>query len=235
MRVLAETLFADAGFSRTLVSSAAVHLVLASLLIFGVGLPRSHSLPAPIFVDLVAAPPVAPRAPHPPRARPRQRVVQPVVIPRSQPIARKPKPKPKPRARPAPQPRTPPPPTADELLTQLREKVAARPESTESGAPPASVGRFDPLLARYQRRVLARLRANWTGARAFQRRAGLRVRYQVQLATDGALRGVTLAEGSGNTFFDESAERAIRRADPYPRPPRGELTLDLTFEPGGVF
>lgn len=253
MRVLADTLFTDAGFPRTLALSAAGHLVVMGLLLSGLALPRIHSLPAPVYVDLVA-PPTPPRAKSAARAsaprrvarhRPRQRVVQPVLIPRSPPPAPKARPKAKPKVAPAPRtppraksaetPQPAPPPTADEILAQLRARVSSRPETAQLEAPGVEEGRFDPLLARYQRQVLARLRANWTGVRAFQQHAGLRARYQVRLDASGALREVTLARGSGNPFFDESAERAIRRADPYPRPPRGALTLDLTFEPGGVF
>jgi protein TonB len=215
-----------------LVCSAAAHLAGALVLTFG-GFPRlTPMLPPPVFVEVVADPTPPPR--------PRQRVKQPVVIPKaSKPEPKvKPKPKPKPpvRAEVEPEPKGP---TAEEILARVRRNVEARtPAATqkvrETPAASGARGRFDPLLAIYRKKVIALLHGNFSGARAFSGDPALRARYEVRIDPGGGLQRVLLLSSSGNRFFDESAERAIHRS-PFPAPPRGELTLDVTFQPGSVF
>ena len=229
--VLHDSLLASDGFRRMFAFSAAAHVVGALVLTFG-ALPYSApELPPPVFVEVVADP-----APPPPA---RQRVKEPVVIPKqSKPkpkpvvkVAPKPKPKPKPVAKPKPKP-----PSAAELMAQLRKNVDEREPSDEepARATPAARGRFDPIMAVYRRKVIALLQSNFTGARAFSSDPGLRARYEVRIDIVGGVRGVSLLSSSGNSYFDDSAERAIHKT-PFPAPPRGEVTLDIMFQPGSVF
>jgi TonB family protein len=218
------------GFRRMLAYSAAGHVLGAFALTLG-ALPYSApDLPPPVFIEVVADP-----SPPPPA---RQRVKQPVVIPKQSKPKAKPKPVPRPKAKPAPKPE-PKRPSASELLAQLRRNVEAREpsktqETQQVRATAGARGRFDPMLAVYRRKVIALLRSNFSGARAFSSDPQLRARYEVQIDPVGGLRGVILVSSSGNRFFDESAERAIHKS-PFPAPPRGEMTLDITFQPGSVF
>jgi protein TonB len=218
-----ESLFGSDAFRRMLLLSAAGHLLGALVLAFA-GLPRlAPTLPPPVFVEVVADP--SPPAPA------RQRLRQPVVIPKRSRAEPEPKPKPKPQVEPEPQA-----PTAAEVLAQVRKKFEAR-EPSEARETPATLGargRFDPLMAIYRKKVVALLHANFSGARAFSGDPALRARYEVRIDPSGGLRRVVLVSASGNRFFDESAERAIRKS-PFPPPPRGEMTLDVTFQPGSVF
>jgi protein TonB len=213
----------------------AAHLVLVVMAATGGFSMRRHDLPPPVFVEVIAS--LAPPAASPP---PRQTLKQPVVIPKDPP---KPAPKPKAKARPKPEPKPEVKPvpekkraSADQLLAQMRKNVASREgEATAQAAASAGPrGRVDPLLALYRRKLIALLDANFSGARAFASTPDLRARYEVRIDAGGGVRGVTLVTASGNRFFDEAAERAIRKS-PFPPPPRGDLTLDVTFQPGTVF
>ena len=203
-------------FRRLLAWSAGAHLVIAVALLMLPQYRPSFVEPLPIFVQVVSA---APRpAPPPPR-----QVVKEVVIPK-QPTAR-PKKAPVEKAEPRPVA-----PTPEELLAQLRQKVAERP--AEPSAPArASSGRFDPELLAYKKRVQALLYANWVGARLFRQQGELVARFEAEIDAAGRVRDLRLIQSSGNRHFDESAERAVQKVQPLPAPPRGALTLMLTFDP----
>ncbi len=225
------TLIGADGFRSMIVYSAVAHVVAGFVLAFG-GLPsRRVDLPQSVMVQLVANPSPAPAK------LVRQPLHQPVVIPKRE------KPQPKPRAEPKPAPVAKPEPKPEprlstaELMAQLRQNVQTREgestaATTETAAPRA--GRFDPLLAAYRRKVIALLHTNFSGARACASEPDLRARYEVGIDPGGGVPWMTLTTSSHNRFFVESAERAIRRAN-FPKPPRGALTLDVTFQPGSVF
>ncbi len=83
----------------------------------------------------------------------------------------------------------------------------------------------------YRKRIRALLYANWAGARVFSSQGRLIAHFRVELDAGGGVRSLDLVKTSGNVHFDESAERAIWRVEPFPAPPRGPLTLTLTFDP----
>ncbi len=223
----------EQNFRRLLSWSLGVHLLAIGFWVVAPMTRRAPLLSAPIFVDVVAAPKAAAR---PKRAR--QVVDEPVVIPKKP----KPLPKPKPEAKPKPEPKPKPeakpkapPISADELLAKLRQKVEARDAATARAATAtatsAGAGRFDPQMAAYHRKLKALLYANWVGAQVFRGQGDLSARFQVQIDPSGGLGTVALVGSSGNRYFDESAERAIWKTRPFPRPPRGGLTLTLDFDP----
>lgn len=209
----------DPVFRRLLAWSFGGHLALGLVLTFS---PSGRALiPAPraVIVELIAAAPAAkPRAPR------RQVVDEPVVIPKRAP---------KPRAKPAPA-KAPPPLTAEQLIAKIRNE---NPEPVPRSAAPAApaTGIVDPLLAAYRARVQALLRRNWSGARAFAGQPTLHARFSVEINAAGTVVAVARKQGSGNGYYDESAERSIWRTEPFPVPPRGALTLDVNFRPGAVF
>ncbi len=218
-----ENLLDSENIRRLLAWSAVGHLILALLLVFAPALrPASRIDPSPVFVELVA------RAPQPPAPPPPRQVVKEVVIPKQPEKLPEPKKQPPPkRVEKKPEP---PPPTADQVLAQLRQKVSDRPAKT--AAPSSAVpGRFDPEMAVYQKRIQSMLYANWAGARLFLDQGKLVAHFEADVLASGQVRSVELVGSSGNRHFDESAERAIRKAAPFPPPPRGRFTLTLTFDP----
>ena len=55
------------------------------------------------------------------------------------------------------------------------------------------------------------------------------------IRADGEILGLKLLKSSGDGAFDESAVRAVRRANPLPWPPRSHLrefsSVEFTFKP----
>ena len=60
---------------------------------------------------------------------------------------------------------------------------------------------------------------------------GLKVTLRYNLARNGFVSAVRIEKSSGNQSFDDSAVQAVRRASPFPRPPKsfpiGELRMVL--------
>ncbi len=243
MKLLAghgEALAYSREFRRLVAMSAGVHLLLAFVLAVRFH-PGVELQPTPVMVDLIAsAPAPAARAPTAaPAAKPKPALEKVVVLPKDKPPPAKPKPDPKPapQAKPVPRPEPAKPEapakTPEEILADLRSRVEARAETAALPASAATGGRFDPEMAAYERRVLALLQSNWVGMRAFGSDPSLLARFVVRVDAVGAIVSVDLVRSSGNSYFDDSAERAIRKSAPLPAPPR-PVILDVNFNPGGV-
>lgn len=251
-----ETLLAQEDFRRLLLWSAGAHVLVAAWLVWSPVFRPSSIEPAPVFVQVMDAPraPAAPAA-KPAAAKPVSKPAPPAPAPKPAPAA-KPAParqkvdevvlpaKPKELPKSAPKP-NPPAPTAQELLDRMRARAAAQEQAApRANAPAAAVdpaagaaaasggaGRFDPEMAAYHRKIQTMLYANWVGANQFRHQPELRASFEVRVQPDGRIRAVRLVRSSGNRFYDESAERAILKSEPLPNPPRGEITLSLTFDP----
>jgi TonB family protein len=250
VKVLAEHAEGLAGsreFRRLLAGSAAAHALLALLL--GVRfLPEMELAPTPVMVDLIAPSQLAAAvAPAAAPAKPKPALEKVVVLPKEKPQPPRPKapeppraePQAKPKPVPRPEPAKPEPPakSSEELLAELRSRVEARGESAPAviaALRASQAGRFDPEMAVYHRKVLALLQSNWVGVRAFGSDPSLEARFSVRVDGAGKILEVDLVRSSGNPFYDDSAERAIRKSAPLPAPPRGALVLDVRFQPGGV-
>ncbi len=219
--ITAVPLWTTDPFRRWVGYSAAAHVFVVVLTVVGPGW-SAPSAPQHVFVDLVAAPEL-PKAK--PRAR-RQVVDEAIVIPKQ---PRKTEARPKPKVEPKPEPVS-----AEEILAQLRAKVAKR--SPKYSAPPtAREGRpDDPVLAAYRARVMSCLYEHWAGARAFSRQSELEVQFRVGIGSGGEVRRVSLARSSSNRYLDDSAERAIWSCNPFEPPPRGVSELNLTFNPADL-
>ncbi len=210
-------------FRRWLAFSSGLHVIAMLLLAFGPGM-NAPARSETVFVDLVAAPePPAPRA-----RRARRQVVDEAIVIRKQPKALRAKPKPAP---PKQQEAAAEAPSADEILAQLRAKVARR-------APAPAAGRAgrpdDPKLAAYKARVMSCLYDHWAGARAFSRRAELEAQFRVRVGPNGKVRSVSLTRSSSNRYLDESAERAVWKCDPFESPPGSVSEFNLTFNPADL-
>ena len=227
LSITPETLYQSDGFRRLLGWSAAAHVLLAMLVLSPL-IRLSRPAPAPIFVDIVSLPAGE-------IARPRQIVDEPVVIPK------RPRAKPVQEAKPAPvkapvkapvekkpeQPAL----TPEQILEQLRAKHADPTRDTPASASSSVTGRLDPELASYRRKVENLIYANWAGARAFRFELGLEVVFEIEVDAGGQLKKVELVQGSGKRHLDESAERAIRKAAPYPPPPRSVRVITVHMNP----
>ena len=224
LSVTPQSLYQSEGFRRLLGWSAAAHVGVLAVLVLSPLIRLYRPVPAPVFVDIVSLPASA-------LARPRQVVDEPVVIPKQ------PRAKPVREAKPVP-PKAPvekkpeqPTLTPEQILAQLRAKHADPTRDTPA-APSGSVsGRLDPELASYRRKIENLIYANWAGARAFRFELGLEVVFEIEIDAGGQLRKVLLVQGSGRPHLDESAERAIYKAAPYPSPPRSVRVITVHMNP----
>ncbi|MFQ5514664.1 MAG: TonB family protein [Myxococcota bacterium] len=244
-----QSLLADERYRRRLLWSAVGHLLVGLALLVSPAFSVRPVPPGPVYVELLPAqaPPAAAVAPAPP-----QIVDEPVVIPPEPKEKPPPKPKPKPQPKPEPEPKPatpasetaeapkPPARSLDQIMAELRQRRAQDLEppagaAVEGHASGVLAGILNRERAEYDRKILALLYSNWAGLSALPRRGELVVRFEVEVGPGGDVRRIRLLQSSGNRFLDESAERAIRRSDPFPPPPPGYTRLAIRFDPAERF
>lgn len=236
-----ESLLQSRAFRRLLAFSLAGHVVVFLALVLRPSRNAQLISPSPVMVQVVSMPksaapkpalakpapppkekPLPPEPPPPPKP-----VVKEIVIPKEvRPLPEKPKPAPA-------EPKTPPP-TAEELLAKMTEQVEAKeaanaPKEAPTEAPAATEaapGAFDPLLSPWVARVRTLVRANWSGASLCKGTP----QFDVDIDGGGQLTHIALAESSGDSYCDDTAERALRKSNPLPPPPRA-LSFTLSLNP----
>jgi TonB family protein len=102
-----------------------------------------------------------------------------------------------------------------------------------SGGSPwgSSSGGSSALLERYKDMIWAKIRKEWTLPKALQGRTDLETTISVTLDKDGKIQKVRLEKSAGNTLFDHSAVRALKKAEPLPPIPEelNDDTVVITF------
>lgn len=125
-------------------------------------------------------------------------------------------------------------------IAGLGESAASRLLGQSLGRPSgqllaSSAGmRRDEELMRYVETVKSRIRNAWTpSGRAMA--AKNPARYELRIEADGRISRIGMAQSSGNRDFDQSVERALKKASPFPPLPsvfEGQAaTLDLSLSP----
>ncbi len=241
---------------RSAALAAAVHLLLLTVLFFGVR--WQNRPPEAVVVELWSAPPVV-EAPEPPKP-------EPVIVPeppKPEPVIEKPdiaikeppkpKPKPVPVVKPKPEPPKPKPvpvvkpkpepprPLARDVQKQFREE-AAREEAAlalqreklqirDQLARESNAAR-DRAIAGWVDKVRAKIRSNIVMPPDIK--GNPEAIFDVVQLPSGDVLTATLRKSSGNRAYDTAVERAIRKSSPLPRPDRTELfvrNLELKFRP----
>jgi colicin import membrane protein len=119
---------------------------------------------------------------------------------------------------------------AREAVRRVGERVAHRieaPSPARSGGRSAAGGggaqgtvRLSPELLDYFRRLEEKVRSSWVLPGTLVRDAAkLVVEMRIVIEKDGRVSEDRIDRGSGNLYFDESVQRAIRKASPLPVPP----------------
>jgi protein TonB len=108
---------------------------------------------------------------------------------------------------------------------QGRRQSGARAASSRSGSGPQRTAPSPGHVRRYAGMVRARIARNRPSGRG--RRGTAVVRFAV--SRGGGLRYVRLIRSSGNGALDRAAVSSVRRAAPFPRPPRGMTAGQRTF------
>ncbi len=218
-------------FRRLLAFSGAAHLALLIVFTFSPR-PGGTALPAVVRVDLVAAAPAKPAPARPIPAPPKSKKT---VLPAQPSRPPKPKPKPPPEPEPAAEPQV----EYDDLLAKLREEAGeveepARVAGAGSGFPGAGRGILvTPQVMAWMRSAKIHVTRAWVLAPGF-RTQPLSTEIRVRLSAGGDVLGTRVVRRSGNPWYDESVERAIKKASPLPPPPEADEWL-FVFRPEDVF
>ena len=242
----------DPGLASSIVLAAAVHVLLAAILLLGVR--WQNRPPESVAVELWAELPVLER-PEPPKPAPE---VAPVEAPKPEPqiekpdiaIKEPPKPKPRPEVKPKPEPKPKPQPKPEparakprdeEAQRRLREELAREQtafavererqqirEQLARDAAAANARALDEYIAR----IRAKVRGNWILPPDLK--GNPEAVFNVVQLPSGEVLTVKLARSSGVPAYDQAVERAILKSSPLPKPDRPDLfsrELKLTFRP----
>jgi len=93
-----------------------------------------------------------------------------------------------------------------------------------AGGGPSGTAANTELNARmyaYYRVIWARIKKQWTMSPGLMPRQNIGAIIHVRILRNGAVEGISYEKRSGNTYFDESALRAVRKASPFPPLPEG--------------
>ena len=226
--------------------AAAVHLLLAGLLFYGV---RWQTKATDVVeVELVRA------APEPPVASP----AAPVALPPTPTVEPAPAPLPKPEPKPAPPPAKPdiairekekpkPPPKVEtrprvdpfqeqlkreaEQLTQRKNADSAAQEFAQTQAAQATAA-HSKAMADYLGRIRGKIRGNIVVPPEVK--GNPEAVFDVTQLPSGEIVTVRLKRSSGHAVLDAAIERAILKSNPLPRPEPADLfsrSLELRFRP----
>ena len=156
----------------------------------------------------------------------------------------KPTPKPTPKAtqkKAAPAKSQPPPVDINKKLDEAVQRYLG--ESTSAGGKGFGAGSLGgkgfgggvvrpPAFFAYKNLLENHIKGGW---RWFDTSANLVAQVEFRLDKSGEITGVKLVKSSGNSEFDESAQRALHRANPAPRPPEAVFeffqVVTITFDP----
>lgn len=84
----------------------------------------------------------------------------------------------------------------------------------------AGTARVAPEILAYARALDEKVRENWTVPELAEKEAKhLMVQVRITIEKDGRVSNVRMEKVSGNSYFDDSVERAIQKASPLPVPP----------------
>jgi len=247
-------------FRRLLILSALLHAALGFVFWWSPLKPAGTALPAVVRVDLVTMADLGPapkpaeapaaRPPPPPPPPPEVKKVlpkQPAPLPKPKPVEAKPKPKPpepKPQEKPKEEPKPPEPALAPEqdyedVLAQLRQEAGEKsPQPVEQAAAlpaggPTGLGQVvSPEVARWMRDVKMHVTRAWILEPGFRLQV-LETKVEVDVGPTGEVLGMRVTRSSGNPWYDESVERAIRKATPLPAPPEAGA-WPFSFKPSDL-
>jgi colicin import membrane protein len=110
---------------------------------------------------------------------------------------------------------------------RVAHRIEAPPPARPGGRGAAGAGggaqgtvRLSPELLDYFRRLEEKVRSSWVLPGALVRDAAkLVVELRIVIEKDGRVSQDRIERGSGNLYFDDSVQRAIRKASPLPVPP----------------
>ena len=92
----------------------------------------------------------------------------------------------------------------------------APPVSKPPGTSPTSPGENQSRTNDYNRFIWSKIKKNWTLPATLMPKNNVETIIEVRIAQSGALEYIGFEKRSGNSYFDESALRAVKKSVPFP-------------------
>jgi len=102
-------------------------------------------------------------------------------------------------------------------LNRAIEDMRRKAESEEAGGQPFSgQGNTASLMSQYYAQIWSKVRQNWALPPSILADKNLEAVIDVTVLRSGQVTSISFEKRSGNSYFDQSAYRAIRKSDPFP-------------------
>jgi len=124
-------------------------------------------------------------------------------------------------------------PDIEKAIRALKQKETAAGQSKDSPAAstsPIAAAANSSQLNEYSRHVWSKVKRNWSLPAALMPKNNVEAVIEVRIAKSGAVEHIGFEKRSGNSYFDESALRAVKKSTPFP--PLGGWTSGRTVEIG---
>jgi len=124
-------------------------------------------------------------------------------------------------------------PDIEKAIRALEQKETAAGQSKDSPAAstsPIAAAANSSQLNEYSRHVWSKVKRNWSLPAALMPKNNVEAVIEVRIAKSGAVEHIGFEKRSGNSYFDESALRAVKKSTPFP--PFGGWTSGRTVEIG---
>jgi TonB family protein len=124
-------------------------------------------------------------------------------------------------------------PDVEKAIRALEQKETAAGQGKDSPAAstsPIAAAANSSQLNEYSRHVWSKVKRNWSLPAALMPKNNVEAVIEVRIAKSGAVEHIGFEKRSGNSYFDESALRAVKKSTPFP--PFGGWTSGRTVEIG---
>jgi len=124
-------------------------------------------------------------------------------------------------------------PDIEKAIRALEQKETAAGQGKDSPAAstsPIAAAANSSQLNEYSRHVWSKVKRNWSLPAALMPKNNVEAVIEVRIAKSGAVEHIGFEKRSGNSYFDESALRAVKKSTPFP--PLGGWTSGRTVEIG---
>jgi colicin import membrane protein len=120
----------------------------------------------------------------------------------------------------------------DQALDRLRKKTAAEPSASSQTGPGQdrqTSANGNSALNDYYRVIWSRIKSQWALPPGILPKGAIEAVVHVRILRNGALTDIGIEKRSGNAYFDDSALRAVKKANPLPALPDWfrESSLDV--------
>ena len=111
-------------------------------------------------------------------------------------------------------------PQIDQALDRLKKKMAAETPTSDRNAAttdrPTSSAEGNARFNDYYRAIWSKIKSQWALPGGILPKGGLEATVHVRILRNGSLTDIGLEKRSGNTYFDNSALRAVNKSNPLP-------------------